>query len=233
LYVARQGGAAVSGVADMRAKVVVAQDGHVSQEVLETGQESPRRGVPTWVVWTVGIAALVLLTAANVAVAAELGIRSAEADNLVSTVEQSEAAMKATQAEFDEVLSAYDTENLTDEEREQLRAELSDVAERGGVAIADAGGFVAGLLIMPWHTQLLDAQEAYLAHNQAWVDYMAAAAEDPAEWFRPQPVVNDTFAEAKDPLIAAVPLFDPLGTLERIELIYFTGSGDAGDGQSA
>jgi hypothetical protein len=62
---------------------------------------------------------------------------------------------------------------------------------------------------------------------------MAAAAEDPAEWFRPQPVVNDTFAEAKDPLIAAVPLFDPLGTLERIELIYFTGSGDAGDGQSA
>jgi len=205
----------------------------VSQEVLETGQESPRRGVPTWVVWTLGIAALVLLTAANVAVAAELGIRSAEADNLVSTVEQSEAAMKATQAEFDEVLSAYDTENLTDEEREQLRAELSDVAQRGGVAIADAGGFVAGLLIMPWHTQLLDAQEAYLAHNQAWVDYMAAAAEDPAEWFRPQPAVNDTFAEAKDPLIAAVPLFDPLGTLERIELIYVTGSGDAGDGQAA
>jgi hypothetical protein len=46
-------------------------------------------------------------------------------------------------------------------------------------------------------------------------------------------VVNDTFAEAKDPLVAAVPLFDPLGTLQRIELIYFTGSGDAGDGQSA
>ncbi len=205
----------------------------MSQEVLETGQESPRRGVPAWVVWTIGVASLVLITVTNAVVLGELALRSVEADNLVTAVEQSEAAMKATQAEFDEVLSAYEAENLTDEEREQLRAELSDVAERGGVAIADAGGFVAGLLVMPWHTQVLDAQEAYLAHNQAWVDYMAAAAEDPAEWFRPQPAVNETFADAKLPLIEAVPLFDPLGTLARIELIYVTGSGDSGDGQSA
>jgi hypothetical protein len=217
----------------MRAKVAVAQDGRVSQEVLETGQESPRRGVPAWVVWTIGIAALVLITAANLAVAAELGIRSAEADNLVTTVEQSEAAMKATQVEFDEVLASYDTENLTDEEREQLRAELSDVAERGGAAIAAAGAGVAEVEFMPWHSQVQAAQEAYLAHNQAWVDYMAAAAEDPAEWFRPQPAVNDTFADAKLPLVEAVPLFDPLGTLERIQFIYVSGSGDSGGGESA
>ena len=217
----------------MRAKVAVAQDGLVSQEVLETGAERPSRGVPAWVAWTLGLVALVLITLANVVVAGELALRSLEADNLVSAVEQSEMAMMATQAEFDEVLSAYDTENLTDEEREQLSAELSDVAERGGVAIADAGGFVAGLLIMPWHTQLLDAQDAYLAHNQAWVNYMAAAAEDPAEWFRPQPAVNDTFADAKLPLVEAVPFFDFLQTLPRIELIYVSGSGDSGSGQAA
>jgi hypothetical protein len=200
---------------------------------LETGAERPSRGVPAWVAWTLGLVALVLITLANVVVAGELALRSLEADNLVSAVEQSEVAMMATQEEFDEALSAYDTENLTDEEREQLRAELSDVAERGGVAIADAGGFVAGLLIMPWHTQLLDAQDAYLAHNQAWVNYMAAAAEDPAEWFRPQPAVNDTFADAKLPLVEAVPFFDFLQTLPRIELIYVSGSGDSGSGQAA
>lgn len=211
----------------------MAQDVRVTQEVLETGEERPTRGMPSWLVWTVGVTALVLLTLANLAVAAELALRSVEADNLVSSIERSETAMKATQDEFAAVIAEYDTANLTDEEREQLRAELSDVAERGGVAIADAGGFVAGLLIMPWHTQALDAQEAYLAHNQAWVDYMAAAAEDPAEWFRPQPAVNDTFAGAKLPLVEAVPLFDPLDTLSRIELIYVTGSGDSGDGPSA
>ena len=205
----------------------------MTQEVLETGQERPIRGMPSWLVWTVGIAALVLLTAANMVVGGELALRSVEADNLVRAVEQSETAMKTTQADFDEVLSAYDTENLTDDEREQLRTELADVAARGEAAIAVAGEGVAEVQIMPWHAQLLDARESYLAHNQAWVDYMAAAAEDPGEWFRPQPAVNDTFADAKLPLVEAVPLFDPLDTLSRIEIIYVTGSGDSGDGQSA
>ena len=205
----------------------------MSQEVLETGQERPSRGLPSWLVWTVGIAALVLLTAANMVVGGELALRSVEADNLVRAVEQSETAMKTTQADFDEVLSTYDTENLTDEEREQLRAELADAAARGEAAIALAGEGVAAVQIMPWHVQLLDARTAYLAHNQAWVDYMAAAAEDPGEWFRPQPAVNETFADAKLPLVEAVPLFDPLGALSRIEVIYVTGSGDSGDGQSA
>ena len=205
----------------------------MSQEVLETGQERPSRGLPSWLVWTVGLAALILLTAANMVVAGELALRSIEADNLVRAVEQSETAMKTTQADFDEVLSAYDTENLTDEEREQLRTELADVAAQGEAAIAAAGEGVAEVQIMPWHAQLLGARDAYLAHNQAWVSYMAAAAEDPGEWFRPQPAVNETFADAKLPLVQAVPLFDPLGTLSRIEVIYVTGSGGSGDGQSA
>jgi hypothetical protein len=217
----------------MRAKVAVAQDGRVSQEVLETGQESPRRGVPAGIVWAVGIAALVVITMANVVVAGELALRSLEADNLVSAVEQSETAMKTTQTEFDAALSAYDTENLTDDEREQLSADLADVAARGVGAIAIAGEGVAQIEIMPWHTNILDAREAYLAHNQAWVNYMAAAAEDPAEWFRPQPAVNDTFADAKLPLVEAVPFFDFLQTVPRIELIYVAGSGDSGSGQSA
>jgi hypothetical protein len=217
----------------MRAKVAVAQDGRVSQEVLETGQESPRRGVPAGIVWAVGIAALVVITMANVVVAGELALRSLEADNLVSAVEQSETAMKTTQTEFDAALSAYDTENLTDDEREQLSADLADVAARGVGAIAIAGEGVAQIEIMPWHTNILDAREAYLAHNQAWVNYMAAAAEDPAEWFRPQPAVNDTFADAKLPLVEAVPFFDFLQTVPRIELIYVSGSGDSGSGQSA
>lgn len=205
----------------------------MSQEVLETGQERQRRGTPGWLVWSVGLVALAVFAVANAVVIGELALRSLEADSLVAAVERSETAMKTAQADFDDVLSAYDTDNLTDEQREQLRAELADVAARAEAAIAFAGAEIADVAILPWHTQLTAAREAYLAHNQAWVDYMAAAAQDPAEWFRPQPAVNDTFAEAKLPLVEAVPLFDPFNTLQRIELIYVTGSGDSGEGQSA
>jgi hypothetical protein len=205
----------------------------VTQEVLETGRDRSRPELPAWLLWAVGAGALVLLAAMNAVVAGELTTRSLEADRLVRAVEASESAMKGTQEEFDSVLSAYDSSSLTDEDRERLRGELASVATRGEQAIATAGEGVADVRILPWHGALLDAQEAYLAHNRAWVDYMAAAAADPAEWFRPQPVVNASFADAKLPLVDAVPLFDPLGTLERIELIYITGSGDSGGGQSA
>ena len=221
------------GVADMRHTVVVAQDVGVSQEVLETGRDRSRGGVPPWLVWTTGAVALVLITAANAVVAGELASRSVEGANLVTAVENSENAMKATQTAFDEVLSAYDTETLTDAEREQLRAELSRVAADGEASIALAGDQAGLVVILPWHSELLAAQEAYLAHNRAWVDYMAAAAEDPAEWFRPQPDVNTTFADAKRPLVEAIPLWDPLRLLPRIEFIYVTGSEGSGDGQSA
>ncbi len=200
---------------------------------MEAGIDRPKRGMPAWVAWTIGGVALIVITLANVVVAGELALRSFEADNLVRAVEQSETAMKTTQADFSDVMSRYDTQDLTDDEREQLRADLADVAERGQAAIALEGDRVGLVEIVPWHSELLAAQEAYLAHNRAWVDYMAAAAEDPAEWFRPQPDVNSTFAEAKLPLVEAVPLLDPLRTLQRIELIYVTGSGDSGDGQSA
>lgn len=205
----------------------------MSQEVLEAGPERARRGLPAWVVWVLGIGGLVLITGGFVAVGAELTLRTVEADSLVRAVETSESAMKSTQDEFAEVLASYDTADLSDAEREKLLAELEDVAARGQESIAAAGEGVAAVQVMPWHANVRAAQEAYLAHNGAWADYMAAASGDPGEWFEPQPAVNDTFAQAKEPLVAAVPLFDLMSTLPRIELIYVTGSGESGDGQAA
>lgn len=217
----------------MRITVAVAQDVRVTHEVLETGQERPQRAAPAGLFWVVGLTVVVLMTVVNVAIAVEWATRSTEASNLITAVERSEQAMKGTQTQFNDALAAYDSENLSDTDRERLRRELSEIALAGETAIAAAGVDVADVRILPWHVQLLQAREAYLAHNRAWVEYMAAAAADPAEWFRPQPLVNSTFADAKLPLVEAVPLLDPFNTLERIELIYVTGSGDSGGGQSA
>ena len=216
----------------MATTVVVAEDGGMTQEVLEAGRPAPqpRRGVHAGLIWAVGILALIVLTAASVAVIAELTARTVEDEQLISAIERSESAMKQTQDEFAAVLDEYDAQNLTDAERAELLKKLGDVAADGEERIAAAGERVAMVQVLPWHEKIRTAQDAYLAHNAAWVAYMAAASEDPAEWFQPQPAVNDTFAAAKLPLVEAIPLIDVTALLPRVEAIFADTSGD-GDGE--
>lgn len=217
----------------MRDTVAVAEDVRVTQEVLEAGPQAPRRGMPAAVVWALGIGALILLTVANIVAISDFTARTIEADALITAVERSETSMKVTQEEFAAVMATVDPESLTDQQRAALRTELTDLALKSQASIGLAGIGVADVSVLPWHTSITNARDVYLEHNSAWVDYMAAAAADPAEWFRPQAAVNDTFADARDPLIEAVPFVDVLQILARIELIYVSGSGDSGSEQAA
>lgn len=217
----------------MRDTVAVAEDVRVTQEVLEAGPQAPRRGMPAAVVWALGIGALIILTVANLVAISDFTARTIEADALITAVERSETSMKVTQEEFAAVMATVDPESLTDQQRAALRTELTDLAQKSQASIGLEGIGVADVSVLPWHTSITNAKDVYLDHNSAWVDYMAAAAADPAEWFRPQAAVNDTFADARDPLIEAVPFVDVLQILARIELIYVSGGDDSGSGQAA
>lgn len=208
----------------------------MTQEVLEAGPRAhPRRkgGAPTWLVWTLGILVLVVLTVASLAVIGEFTARTVEDQQLISAVEGSESAMKATQDEFAAVLDDYDTKNLSDADRAELLDRLAEVAARGKDAIASAGQGVADVQVLPWHTKIRAAQEAYLAHNAAWVAYMSAAADDPTEWFQAQPDVNSTFAAAKVPLVEAIPWIDAGELLPRVEAIFAEDTPAESDGGSS
>ncbi len=173
--------------------------------------------------WTLGIITLIVLTVASLAVISDLTARTVEDEMLISAIEKSESAMKATQDEFAAVLDKYDTQDLSDADRAELLDRLGEVASDGQFAIAEAGLQVADVPILPWHDKIRAAQDAYLEHNRAWVNYMGAAAEDPAEWFQPQPDVNNTFAAAKAPLVAAIPLLDVTELLPRVRAIFDDG----------
>ena len=210
----------------------------MTQEVLEAGPRAhprARRGIPAVVIWVVGLAALVVLTVVASAAVGDLAARTVEGDQLLTAVEASELAMSTAQAEFDTVVSEYDVDTMTDADREELLDRLGEVAARGEVAIAQAGQGVAEVDVLPWHTNIARARDAYLAHNAAWGDDLAAAAQDPTEWFAPQPAVNETFAEAKTPLVEAIPLLDLGDLLKRVEAIYVDGSepADSGGGTAA
>ena len=69
------------------------------------------------------------------------------------------------------------------------------------------------------------------AHNVAWQEYLARAAEDPAEFISPQPAVNDTFFEARTPLWQAVPGIDFLDLERRLRVIY--ADSESGEGTAA
>lgn len=197
-------------------------------EVLTVGRAPRRRwrGTP----WVIAGAAMLVLTGPGAVVGVEFVTRTAEMNALVDSIERSEAAMVEVQREVEEAFAPYADTEPTPEEQRELREDLADIATRGEAAILAAGIGVADVRVLPWHVRIEEARRAYLEHNAAWVDYMAAAAEDPAEMVRPQPAVNDTFIAAERPLLIAVPRWDPTGVAERILSLYAEDSSDSGSG---
>lgn len=216
-------------MADMRARVAVAEDRGVSQEVLQAGPNQQPRPVPTGAVWAVGLAFLAVFCLASLLGLVELATRNAEAARLLTAVEASEAAMVVTQERVSEAFQGV-PEQPSQADVEALREELSGIAAEGQAAIAQAGIGVTEVSVLPWHAATQDAKAAYLAHNQAWVDYLGAATQDPEEFLRPQPEVNETFAAARLPLFAAVPLLDLVNGADRIIVIYDDGGDEAPSG---
>lgn len=164
---------------------------------------------------------IVLLSSALLAAGWTLAIgdwvaRNAEMARLLQAIEGSEAAMVATQNEVTELMSQH----AQDGDGGELIAELGDAAGRGRDAIAAEGTQVQAVDVLPWHTSIDEAKQAYLAHNTAWQEYLDRATGNPSEFVTPQPLVDATFAAAEPLLRAAVPLLDLWEFSQRIDVIY-------------
>lgn len=206
------------------------KNGEVTQEVLEVGP-SKRRAVRPGVIWAVGLVYLVVFSIlATTGLVLFVG-RTVQAERLLTAVEMSESAMVGVQAEVTVVFAQFEEEGLTEDRRQELIAELQEIAERGEASIAAAGAQVEAVEVWPINAGIEQAKEAYLAHNIAWQEYLARAAEDPAEFVSPQPEVNDTFFEARGPLWRAVPGIDLLDLERRLRVIY--ADSESGEGTAA
>ncbi len=167
-----------------------------------------------------GVAFLMVLVGLGVLVG-DWAARNIEMRALITRVEASEAAMGELQSNVQGIFAEYEGSTpLSDEDRTALEDDLKAAAAAGRDAVASAGDDVAGVRWLAWHRDVGDAQEAYLAHNRAWQAYLARAAEDPAEFGRPQDAVNETFTAAEEPIRAALPapvLFD---LPNRVDVIF-------------
>ncbi len=173
-----------------------------------------------WVPWLAGALAFVITLVVSGLVLLDWGVRTVEMDTLITRIEVSEQAMGAASEAVDAAFEGHSDAGATPAERAKLDAELRAIAAEGRDEIAAAGAEIAVMPYLPWHRSIEVAIDAYPAHNRAWQEYLDAAASDPAEFLRPQPLVDSTFIAAEQPLITAVPLPDILDLLGRLTSIY-------------
>jgi hypothetical protein len=194
------------------------------ERVIPEGTAPDRRGIPRWIPFMAGAVVFVLALVFGGALMADWGLRNVEMRDLVSAIENSEREMMQTQDEVTAALQPFEVGGaLTPEETDALRGKLVEIARGAETRIQSAGERVAEVRIQPWHRAISDAQLAYLVHNQAWVRYMAAAANDPIEFLNPQPLVNQTFLDAEPIMVKAVPI-PPLFDLDkRVAQIFIDG----------
>lgn len=179
--------------------------------------------------YAAGGAAFVLVLLVAGALVGDWGLRNGEMRALVTRIEASEAAMGALQGEIQSVLAEYqDAEALSVEDRAALDERLAQAAGAGRDAVAAAGAQVAALRWLSWHSEVGAAQDAYLAHNRAWQEYLSRAAEDPAEFAVEQTEVNDTFEAAEAPVRAAVPPLALFNLPARVDVIFAPPPDDTG-----
>lgn len=179
-----------------------------------------------WVPWTAGALAFVLTFVIGGVFVADWASRVVQMQALLDRVEASEAVMGELQ---DEVAAAFE-DHGAGEDNEKLDGELRTLAAQAEVDIAEAGQAVADLPIAIWHVDLERARDAYLLHNIAWQEYMARASESASEFLAPQPDVNQTFFDAQQPFIDAIPEPDTAGLIERVIAIFAPPEGSSSDG---
>lgn len=187
--------------------------------------QGQRARTPGWVAPVLGLFVFLVVLVVGGLITADWMVRNNEMRSLVGAIEVSEQQMMATQDQVSDAFKPFEVGGaLTPEETAVLTQQLAGIAVDAEARIAQAGRQVEAVSILPWHTDIQDAQVVYLTHNQAWVDYMARAAQDPVEFVNPQPFVNESFLAAEPVLKAAVPFPALYELQQRVAQIFIDGN---------
>lgn len=191
------------------------------------GAVREHRRTPGWVPILLGGLAFAVVLASLGAVALDWFTRNAELNRLVTAIEASEAEMGWTQDHIGAVFEEFEGDGeLTDEQKAEIDAALTLIAAEGRERIEAAGADVSRVQVLPWHGEILDAQAAYVRHNEAWQEYMWLAERDPSELTTDQPEVNDSFVAAEAPLMNALTEPALYDLRQRINDIFVEGMPD-------
>jgi hypothetical protein len=191
----------------------------LSREELETRLLEITRGRPR----RKRLVLMALLTVALIGagLVADWYSRNRELDRLLAAVEKSETVMVSARDGFRSAARPYSGQPfLSNEQRSQLREQVTSVASDGAAQVIATGDSIRDIQVLPWHRSINKARDRYLAHSNAWRDYLTDVARDPAQVGQANPEISGTFVSAKRAFEEAVPL-RPLHDLEaRADRIF-------------
>ncbi len=146
---------------------------------------------------------ITLMVIGVVGAVGDWGARTWEMNQLLAKVSVSENAMGTAK---DTIGAIELPSDATDEQKEQATEALEAAAAQGADEVQQAGDGVAGLTFLPWHTEVIRAQAAYLSHNQAWVDYLNRGSEEAVTLFGDDNRIEPTWVNAQSAVAAGLPL---------------------------
>ncbi len=160
---------------------------------------------------------LVLMLLAATALIVDWASRNYEMSQLLTAIEASEAQMAQAQ---DGIIEVELPPDPSPEQIEKAGAELRSISAAGSDAVAEAGLDVGAVAFLPWHADMVSAQSAYRAHNQAWVDYLAKGAKDPQDLFGSNNAIEPTWRRAEFQVREAVPPLAWPDISQRVDEIF-------------
>jgi hypothetical protein len=175
-----------------------------------------RRRVPV-----VLFAALAVVLALTLLAAAEWYQRNREMAALLDATEASEAAMLDFQTDskrLAELAPRTSTDQFQDPAA--VRAQVQAAAGDAAAQVITTGDDVRDLFILPWHRSLTKAQERYLAHSDAWQDYLEGVAGNFDVLLERHPQISGTFLSAGKAYRDAVPPLPLHDAPARVEDIF-------------
>ena len=177
--------------------------------------------MPGWLAPVLALVVFLVIVGIGGLVVTDWALRNAEMNSLVSSVEVSEDAMGTLQGNLGATFDSFGGQGqLSATQRASLNSQIQQIAQEGHDAIQKAGTGVESVSVLPWHTAILRAKDAYVRHNHAWQDYLAKAAQDPTEVTRPQNEINDSFSAAEKPMKSAVPVPWLYELKNRVDTIF-------------
>jgi len=117
-------------------------------------------------------------------------MRNQEMNALVTQIEASETVLEAHNAQMKSAESLFPWNAKYHGETaatERLASVITSTCATSAAHAMATGDEVKRVSILPWHTAIKDAQDAYMRHSHAWEDHLNRCSQDPTVGLEPAP----------------------------------------------